>query len=560
MAVALGEEPADLLFKNGKVVNTFLAQVEEANVIIDQGLIAGVGHYQKGKQVIDLEGRFLAPGLIDGHVHLESSLLNPVEYAKAIVPRGVLAVVTDFHEIANVCGKAGIEYILDYSNHLPMDIFGMAPSCVPATHFETSGARLQPKDLKDLKNHQKIIGLGEMMNFAGLICGDEEVWKKVAHFGGHKKDGHAPGLTGLPLNAYLAAGIHSDHECTSIEEALEKLKRGMYIMLREGSTEKNLNDLLPMINYQTHRRCFFVVDDRSCTDLLRDGDVDAIVRKAIQKGLDPVWAIQMASINPAEYFRLDRMGAIAPGYCANLIVLDDLQSIRAIKVYYHGRLVAQDGELIVPMPKPIQPNFMNTINIKPFGPDAFRMRAKSLRMPVIEVIPDQIITRRVDTSIAIQDGFVLPDIEMDILKLVVVERHKATGHIGLGLVKGFGLKKGALASSIAHDSHNIISVGTNDHDMFYAIKELERLQGGLVVVHDGQVLGSLALPIAGLLSNEPLQDVVHQLEELNKMTTDLGSIPTDPFAVLSFLALPVIPELRLTDMGLVDVARFRLLD
>ena len=561
MAVSLGEAPADLLLTNGKVINTFSAQIEEIDVAINQGLIAGLGVYSEGKEVIDLRGKYVAPGFIDGHIHLESSFVNPAEYAKAVVPRGVLAVVTDFHEIANVCGRVGVEYMLDCSKYLPLDIFGMAPSCIPATHLETAGAHLDANDLNQLQSLRNIMGLGEMMNFPGVISADSDVWKKIESFKNKIIDGHAPGLKGNRLNAYVAAGIHSDHECTTIEEAFEKLQRGMHIMIREGSSEKNLEALLPMINPHTLRRCLFVVDDRSCADLLHDGDVDAVVRKAIQKGFDPFWAIQMVTINPAEYFRLDRLGAIAPGYHANLVVLEDLKGIESKMVFYRGQLVAEDGQMIIPLPKKKVSNLTNTIHIKPFECEALRMPAKSHSTPVLEIVPDQIITKKLDhIELKIRNGYILPNIEKDILKLVVVERHKSTGNIGIGLVKGFGLKSGAIASSIAHDSHNIIAVGTNDNDIFTAIKELERMAGGLSVVSDGQILGALPLPIAGLLSDQPLEAVVQQFKALKQTAANLGCVPTDPFAVLSFLALPVIPELRLTDLGLVDVAEFRLLD
>ena len=560
LATARGDAPADLLLANARVVNTFTARIEEANVAICQGKIAGVGDYQQGKEIIDLRGKYLIPGLIDGHIHLESSHLSPAEYARAVVPRGVLAIVTDFHEIANVCGLVGIKYMLKSAQRLPMNIFGMAPSCVPATHLETAGAQLDAEDLREVRGMENIIGLGEMMNFPGVISGDPEVWAKIELFKGKTIDGHAPGLSGNSLNAYLTAGIFSDHECTTIEEAREKLSRGMHIMIREGSSERNLDTLLPLVTDQTFKRCFFVVDDRSCADLLRDGDVDAVVRKAIGRGLDPTRAIQMATINTAEYFRLNNLGAVAPGYRANLVVVEDLTNIEANMVFYDGQLVARDGQVVTKIPTITDDKITHTVNIKPFSVEALRLPAKGKTAPVIEIVPDQIVTKKGETEVEVEDGFVQPDIERDLLKLVVVERHKVTGNIGRGLVKGFGLKRGALASSIAHDSHNIVAVGTNDEDIFAAVKELERLQGGLAIAAEGQVLGSLALPIAGLLSAEPLAVVVQKLEELKSIAAGLGCIPAAPFATLSFLALPVIPELRLTDLGLVDVIAFKLLE
>ena len=560
LATARGDAPADLLLANARVVNTFTARIEEANVAICQGKIAGVGDYQQGKEIIDLRGKYLIPGLIDGHIHLESSHLSPAEYARAVVPRGVLAIVTDFHEIANVCGLVGIKYMLKSAQRLPMNIFGMAPSCVPATHLETAGAQLDAEDLREVMGLENIIGLGEMMNFPGVISGDPEVWAKIELFKGKTIDGHAPGLSGNSLNAYLTAGILSDHECTTIEEAREKLSRGMHIMIREGSSERNLDTLLPLVTDQTFKRCFFVVDDRSCADLLRDGDIDAVVRKAIGRGLDPTRAIQMATINTAEYFRLNNLGAVAPGYRANLVVVEDLTNIEANMVFYDGQLVARDGQVVTKIPTITDDKITHTVNIKPFSVEALRLPAKGKTAPVIEIVPDQIVTKKGETEVEVEDGFVQPDIERDLLKLVVVERHKVTGNIGRGLVKGFGLKRGALASSIAHDSHNIVAAGTNDEDIFAAVKELERLQGGLAIAAEGQVLGSLALPIAGLLSAEPLAVVVQKLEELKSIAAGLGCIPAAPFATLSFLALPVIPELRLTDLGLVDVIAFKLLE
>lgn len=560
LAVARGEAPADLLLANARVVNTFTAEIENANVAICEGLIVGLGDYRRGQEIIDLREKCLIPGLIDGHIHLESSLLSPAEYAQAVVPRGVLSVITDFHEIANVCGLAGIRYILKCAESLPMDVFGMAPSCVPSTHLETAGARLDAEELKKIMGLKNMIGLGEMMNFPGVIGGDPGVWAKLQLFRGRIIDGHSPTLNGEALNAYLIAGIRSDHECTTIEEAREKLSRGMHIMIREGSSEKNLEALLPLVTDQTFKRCFFVVDDRSCADLLRDGDVDAVVRKAIDMGLDPIRAIQMATINTAEYFRLQGLGAVAPGYRANLVVINDLRSLEASMVFYDGKLVAEDGKLVIPTPAVTDGTLRHTVNIKPFDVDDLKLPARGRNHLVIEIVPDQIITRKGEEEVRIEDGFIQPDIQRDVLKLVVVERHRATGNIGRGLVRGFGLKKGALASSVAHDSHNIIAVGTNDGDILAAIRELERLQGGLSVACDGQVLGSLALPIAGLLSEEPLGTVVQNLEELKNIAASLGCIPAAPFATLSFMALPVIPELRLTDLGLVDVMAFKLLE
>ncbi|MBA7671007.1 Adenine deaminase [subsurface metagenome] len=559
ISVAKGEIPADLILANARVVNVFSGEVEPGNVAICRDRIAGVGDYHRAKQVLDLEGRYLAPGLINGHTHLESSMLDVGQYARAVVPRGTLAVVTDLHEIANVCGLDGIRYVLDCARRLPLDLFLMAPSCVPATPLETSGASVEPETIGRLLRWRGCIGLGEVMNFPGVLSGDENVLSKLSLARGKVIDGHAPGVGGKDLNAYIAAGILSDHESTSLEEAREKLRRGMYVMLREGSSEKNLDALLPLVTDKTYKRCLLVVDDRSCLDLLRDGDIDAVVRKAIGSGLDPVRAIQLATINTAEYFRLDRLGAIAPGYQANLIVIDELSNLSVDMVFYKGHLVAKGGEPLFPLSQAAARGLANTVNIKPFSVEALKLFPSGTTYPVIEVVPGQIITKKRVERVKVSDGVIIPDTEKDILKLVVVERHRATGNIGRGLVMGFGLKKGALASSIAHDSHNIVAVGTDDNDIFTAIKEIERLNGGLVVAAEGRVLASLALPIAGLLSDQPLEVVVDKLEKLEQVARELGTTLPSPFSTLSFLALPVIPELRLTDLGLVDVNESRLI-
>lgn len=557
--VARGDEPADLVLKNARIVNTFSGEIEEGNVAIWGAKIAGVGDYQQGKKVIDLKGSYLAPGLFDGHTHIESSMLHPAEYARAIVPRGTLALVTDLHEIANVAGLKGVRQMMVWARRLPLDMFFMVPSCVPATTLETSGASISAEDVEKVLRWENVLGLGEMMNFPGVIGADKEVVQKLLFSWGRLRDGHAPGVGGKQLNAYVGAGIVSDHESTSLNEAREKLRRGMYIMIREGSSEKNLDSLLPLVSDKTFKRCFFVVDDRSAADLLYEGDMDAIVRKAIKRGLEPVRAIQLATINPAEYFGLVGLGGIGPGYFANLIVIDDLSNFKVSAVFYQGELVAKDGKLLYSLPRPRRSWLTRTVNVKPFGIEALKLTAKGDKYPVIEIVPGQIITKKRLEMVKVEAGVVVPDTDRDILKLVVVERHKATGNIGIGLVKGFGLKRGALASSVAHDSHNIVAVGTNDGDIVSAIKEVERLQGGLVVCADGKVLASLPLSIAGLLSNEPLEVVVDRFSRVETAAAKLGEVPPSPFAVLSFLALPVIPELRLTDLGLVDVLEFKLI-
>jgi adenine deaminase len=481
-----------------------------------------------------------------------------------VIPRGTLAVVTDLHEIANVCGLEGIKFVMNWAENLPLDMLFMAPSCVPATSLETSGAQIGVGEIRKLLASPNVIGLGEMMNFPGVVNGSKEVLSKLIVSKGRVVDGHAPGLGGKELNAYIAAGILSDHESTTLAEGKEKLERGMYLMIREGSSEKNLDTLLPLVTDKTYKRCLFVVDDRSCFDLLREGDIDAVVRKAISRGLEPVRALQMATINTAEYFRLHDRGAIAPGHLANLITITDLPKLEIDRVFYKGRLVARQGKPLFSPPH-TPPELTDTVHIKPLTAESLSLRARRSNLteetyPIIEIVPEQIVTKKRMEKVKVADGTVLPDLHRDILKLAVVERHRASGNIGLGLVKGFGLKNGALASSIAHDSHNIVAVGTNTPDILRAIEEIQKLQGGLVVCANQEILASLPLPIAGLLSPEPLEIVVTQFEELEKAAASLGDLPPAPFAILSFLALPVIPELRLTDLGLVDVAQPKLIE
>ena len=559
ISVARGESPADVVLANARVVNVFTGDVEWGDVAIYGDKVAGVGAYPLGRERIDVKGGYVAPGLINGHTHLESSMLDVGQYARAVVPRGTLAVVTDLHEIANVAGMTGIKYVRDCARRLPLSLFLMAPSCVPATSLETSGATIGADEIGQMLRWQGGIGLGEVMNFPGVIGGDETVLGKIERAKGRVLDGHAPGVSGRELSAYIAAGIHSDHESVSLSEAEEKLRRGMYVMIREGSSEKNLDTLLPLVTDKTYKRCFFVVDDRSAVDLLHDGDIDAVVRKAISRGLDPVRAIQMATLNIAEYFRLEGLGAVAAGYQANLIVIDDLSRLNVNLVFYQGRIVARDRQALFSEHHGKREGLERTVHIKPFGVEALKMPVTAETEPVIEIVPGQIITRKRREKIKVVDGCIVPDVDRDILKLVVVERHKATGNIGLGLVTGFNLKRGALASSVAHDSHNIVAVGTSDADIFVAVKHIEKMQGGLVVVAEGEVITSLPLPVAGLLSGEPLETVVANIEEVEQVARELGTRLTSPFSTLSFVALPVIPELRLTDLGLVDVSEFRII-
>lgn len=547
MSVAKGELPADLLLANAKIVNVFTGEIEDGNIAIYGDRIAGIGDY-KAKEVVDVGSRHVAPGLINGHIHPESSMLDIGQYARAVVPHGTTSLVTDLHEIANVGGVAGIKYILERARRLPFNLFLMAPSCVPATDRETSGARLGPEEIKGILKWPECLGLGEVMNFPGVIGGDKAVLKKIEYAKGKIIDGHAPGLSGKDLSAYIAAGIRSDHECVSLDEAKEKLGQGMFIMIREGSSEKNLEALLPLVNDKTWPRCMLVVDDRTATDLLKDGDIDAVVRKAIRLGLDPVRAIQLATINTAGYFHREGLGGIAPGYFADLIVLGDLNKLQIDMVFYKGKLVAEEGQPLFSTLPTTETSLTDSVKIKPFNIDRLRLTPSGKAEPIIEIVPGQIITKK-----RIEKIKAVPDLARDILKLVVVERHKATGNIGVGLVRGLGLKRGALASSVAHDSHNIIAVGASDEDIFAAIKEIERLHGGLVAAGGDKILASLALPVAGLLADEPLETVVSKLEGLEKLATELGVKLASPFATLSFLALPVIPEIRLTDQGVVEL-------
>jgi len=557
IAVARGDRPADLVLKNASIINVFTSSIEESSVAVYNGRIAGIGDYTNAVEIIDLKGAYLSPGFINGHIHIESSMLHPANYAKAVTPHGVTSISTDLHEITNVSGLAGIRFVMNCARDLPLDIFFQAASCVPATLMETSGASIGAPEIRRLLKWKNNIGLGEMMNYPGVINAFPPVIDEINACAGHVIAGHAPGLRGKPLNAYVSAGIYSDHENTELEESREKLSRGLYLMIREGTSEKNLEELIWLITDKTWHRCMFVTDDRSCSDLLRDGDVDAVVRRAIAMGLDPIRAIQLVTLNPADYFRLHDLGRIAPGSRANLITINSLEKLDIDMVFYNGKLAAKGGRYLGGTVVKTPSILKKSVNYKPFKPTALELISNNERFPVIEIIPGQIITKKQMVKVGI--GKFEPDTARDLLKAVVVERHRATGNIGLGIVRGFGLKEGAIASTVAHDSHNIVAVGTGDTDIMAAVEAIREMQGGLVVCRGGRPVARLPLPICGLLSPDPAEVVSDQFEHLEKVAAGLGKLPPAPFALLSFIALPVIPELRLTDMGIVDVTRFKLL-
>ena len=563
--IASGEGIADLLIKNGRVVEVFSGQIEKKDVAIHQGMIVGFGDY-RAREIVDVRGDFLCPGLIDGHVHIESSMVTIPEFARAVLPNGTTTVVIDPHEIANVMGLDGIRFMAESAKGVPLNVFIMLPSCVPATHMETSGAILTANHLRPLFKEAWAIGLAEMMNFPGVIYRNPDVLRKIDMAQGKRIDGHAPLLSGKGLYAYLTAGIRSDHECTTLKEAKEKLRNGMWIMIREGSTARNLRDLLPLVNPKNSRRFLFVTDDRHPKELLEEGHINTIVREAIKLGIDPILAIQMATLNPTEYFRLDDLGAIAPGYRADIISFNHLSQFKIKKVFKDGVLIAEGGKMIPrsaePLPFPFERKrrcqLKGPIRIKTIKKDALLLRSEQPLAKVIQLIPGQILTKKTMKKILLREGVAYPNIKEDILKIVVVERHRATGNIGIGFVQGFGIRKGAIGSSVAHDSHNFVIVGTNDEDILKAILTMKTMGGGLVVVLKGKVLASLPLPIAGLMAEASVSQVNLRLTTLHRAVKTLGCKLPDPFMTLSFLSLPVIPELKITDKGLVDVNQFKI--
>ena len=550
--VAAGRAPADLVLKNATYVNVFSNELCHGDIAVAEGLIVGMGEYH-GKVEVDVSGKLVLPGFIDAHIHLESSLVSPTEFAKAVLPHGTTTVITDPHEIANVMGTDGIEYMLQATEDLPVDVRFMLPSCVPATPLDESGANLDYRAIDSFYDHPRVQGLAEMMNYVGVVNGDGQVVEKiVASQAHHKKiDGHAPGLSGKDLNAYIAAGVYSDHECSDMEDAMNKLRLGQYIMIREGTAARNLEALMPLLTSQYVDRCMFCTDDKHPNDLLEKGHIDYIVKKSISLGADPIVAVKAACHNAARYFLLNNRGAIAPGYLGDFVIIDDFQHFEIEMVYKRGVLM-YDGQLRdFPAPE-IDPYLVkrahDTFHVAHLTAEDF---SDGRPHAVIGMIPGEIVTQ--DAGYADH-----ADPEQDILKIAVIERHKNTHHIGLGYIKGYGLKRGAVATSISHDSHNIIVVGATDEDMAAAANRIVENRGGITVMENGQVLGEVTLSIAGIMSDDSLVMVNSALEDAKDEAFGLGvSRGIDPFMTLSFMALPVIPSLRITTRGVFDVSSQR---
>lgn len=555
IAVAAGREKADLVLKNAKYLNVFSNEFLSGDIAVSNGLIAGVGKYD-GKTEIDVSGKLVLPGFIDAHIHLESSMVTPAEFAKAVVAHGTTTVITDPHEITNVMGIDGVEYMIQASQNLPIDVHFMMPSCVPATEIDESGAELDCKDIDlYLDNNKKVLGLAEMMNYVGVINGDKNVLSKIVTSQAHHKkiDGHAPELSGNDLNAYIAAGVYSDHECSTFENALEKLRKGQFIMIREGTAAHNLKALMPLLTQQYYSRCMFATDDKHPSDLLYGGHIDYIVKQALKNGADPIVALKTATHHAARYFLLNNKGAIASGYLADIVVVDNLEDFNVETVFKCGKLVF-DGEVkdfsAPTVDEKLAEKCFDTFHLDSVTPSSFKVDGK---LGLIGLVGGELLTRNLGTADKI-------DVENDILKIACIERHKGTNHIGVGYVKGYSLKSGAVATSVAHDSHNIISVGCNDGDIAVAVNAIKDSKGGIAVVENGKIKALLELPIAGLMSDEPLTTVNEKLENAKLSAYELGADKSiDPFMTLSFLSLPVIPSLRITTKGVFDAENWKML-
>lgn len=554
IAVAAGREKADLVLKNAKYLNVFSNEFLCGDIAVANGLIAGVGKYD-GKTEIDVSGKLVLPGFIDAHIHLESSMVTPAEFAKAVVAHGTTTVITDPHEITNVMGIDGVEYMIQASQNLPIDVHFMMPSCVPATEIDESGAELDCKDIDLYLDNKKVLGLAEMMNYVGVINGDKNVLSKIVTSQAHHKkiDGHAPELSGNDLNAYIAAGVYSDHECSTFENALEKLRKGQFIMIREGTAAHNLKALMPLLTQQYYSRCMFATDDKHPSDLLYGGHIDYIVKQALKNGADPIVALKTATHHAARYFLLNNKGAIASGYLADIVVVDNLENFNVETVFKRGKLVF-DGEVkdfsAPTVDEKLAEKCFDTFHLDSVTPSSFKVNGK---LGLIGLVGGELLTRNLGTADKI-------DVENDILKIACIERHKGTNHIGVGYVKGYSLKSGAVATSVAHDSHNIITVGCNDDDIAVAVNAIKDSKGGIAVVENGKIKALLELPIAGLMSDEPLTTVNEKLENAKSSAYELGADKSiDPFMTLSFLSLPVIPSLRITTKGVFDAENWKML-
>ncbi|MFQ9383806.1 MAG: adenine deaminase [Ruminococcus sp.] len=554
IAVAAGREKADLVLKNAKYLNVFSNEFLCGDIAVANGLIAGVGKYD-GKTEIDVSGKLVLPGFIDAHIHLESSMVTPAEFAKAVVAHGTTTVITDPHEITNVMGIDGVEYMIQASQNLPIDVHFMMPSCVPATEIDESGAELDCKDIDLYLDNKKVLGLAEMMNYVGVINGDKNVLSKIVTSQAHHKkiDGHAPELSGNDLNAYIAAGVYSDHECSTFENALEKLRKGQFIMIREGTAAHNLKALMPLLTQQYYSRCMFATDDKHPNDLLYGGHIDYIVKQALKNGADPIVALKTATNHAARYFLLNNKGAIASGYLADIVVVNNLEDFNVETVFKRGKLVF-DGEVkdfsAPTVDEKLAEKCFDTFHLDSVTPSSFKVDGK---LGLIGLVGGELLTRNLGTADKI-------DVENDILKIACIERHKGTNHIGVGYVKGYSLKSGAVATSVAHDSHNIITVGCNDDDIAVAVNAINDSKGGIAVVENGKIKALLEFPIAGLMSDEPLTTVNEKLENAKSSAYELGADKSiDPFMTLSFLSLPVIPSLRITTKGVFDAENWKML-